>query len=202
MQILVISHPDAITNEVVIINALFDEGLELFHLRKPAASESEVEMFLKKINANYYSRIAIHQHHSMAEAFGINRIHFPEKDRLEAGEEKLKKWKSENYILSTSIHSISDYESLSDNFNYTFLGPVFESISKQGYKPKSEELIQLKKNENRKVKIVAIGGITMEKLERVEQANFDGAALLGAIWNDTSNAIKVLKACQHRVNMY
>ena len=202
MQLIVISHPDIITNEADTINALFDEGLEVFHLRKPTASENELRDLLRKINKKNYSGIAIHQDHSMAKTVGINRIHFSETNRLTTTEEELKKWKTENYILSTSIHSIDDHESLSDNFSYTFLGPVFESISKPGYKPRSEELIQLKKEENRRVKIIAIGGITGDKIEKVEQANFDGVALLGTIWNDTANAIKVFRKCQQNVNMY
>jgi thiamine-phosphate pyrophosphorylase len=202
MQLLVVSHPRMIANEAEVINALFDEGLELFHLRKPTASENELTELLQNINAGNYSKIAIHQHHLMAENFGIKRIHFSEANRLGTTEEKLKKWKAEKYVLSTSIHSINDHRSLSDNFSYTFLGPVFESISKPEYKPASAELIQLEEDKNRKIKIIAIGGITAEKIKMTEQANFDGAALLGTIWNDSINAIKNFKKCLQNVNMY
>ncbi len=193
MQLIVISHPETIENESDIINSLFNEGLELFHLRKPTYSEQELIGFLKKIKSKYYSRIVLHQHYSIAQNFGINRIHFSEKNRIAATEKELKKWKEKKYTLSTSVHSISDYELLSANFSYTFLGPVFESISKQDYKPESAKMIQVKENKNRTIKIIAIGGITANTIEKIKLANFDGAAILGAIWSNTSNAIEVLK---------
>jgi thiamine-phosphate pyrophosphorylase len=201
MKLIVISYADTIANEAEIINALFDEGLELFHLRKPNFSEREQIDLLKKIKKEYHSRIAIHQHYSIAEKFGIKRIHFSENDRLTATEEELKELKKNIFIFSTSIHSIGDYEKLSDTFSYTFLGPVFESISKPGYKPQSEEIIKLKENKNRGIKIIAIGGISITTIEKVKQSNFDGAAMLGVIWNDTTNAIECFKKCRKNANM-
>ncbi len=116
MQLIIISHPNAVANEAEIINALFDEGLELFHLRKPNFSEQELITLLEKINANYYSRIAIHNHHSIAQNFDINRIHFSENKRLTATEEELDGWKKKKCILSTSIHSMNDYELVPEIF--------------------------------------------------------------------------------------
>lgn len=201
MKTVIVSNPNPVKNEADTANALFDEGLQLFHLRKPDYSEKELIEYLKKINSKHHSKIVLHEHHSLAETFGINRIHFSESERLKTTEVDFKKKKKMHFILSTSIHCLSNHELLPDSFSYTFFGPVFESISKKGYKPKSNKLVQLSKNKNRKIKIIAIGGITPDKIVKIEEANFDGVALLGAIWTDTKNAIKNFKECNQSVIM-
>jgi len=108
-QIIIVSNPDAVANEANIVNALFNEGLELCHLRKLDYSEEELIDLLKKIDSKNYSKIVLHNFYDLAESFGINRIHFSESERLKATEEELKKWKMKNFILSTSIHKIIDY---------------------------------------------------------------------------------------------
>lgn len=199
MNLFLITHPTPINNEAEIINELFSEGLDILHLRKPGYKAGETEKLLNAIDAKHYSKIALHDHHSMAGKYKINRIHFSESKRLIAKEEELKKWKEKDFILSTSIHVMKDHNSLSDSFGYTFFGPVFESISKPGYKPQQEK-VNLK-DEKRAIKIIAIGGITSANIKDIKQLNFDGAAMLGAIWNDTTNAIKVFKECRKNANM-
>lgn len=201
MKLILVSNPDAIANENEIVNQLFDEGLEIFHLRKPTYEKKDIIDFLSKIKSKYHSKITLHQHHTLTEQFEINRIHYTEKDRLKANTIELKKLKDKNFTISTSIHFLNDHESLSESFSYTFFGPLFESISKQGYKPKSNQIVQLSKNENRPIKIIAIGGITSNKIERAKQFNFDGVALLGTIWNKPENAIKNFRECLRIVNM-
>ena len=71
-----------------------------------------------------------------------------------------------------------------------FLSPVFDSISKNGYKSKftdrlnkftqiKPELIATIKGKN----IVALGGVDTDKLELLRKVGFKGAATLGAIWH-------------------
>ena len=198
MKIIIVSNPGAVENEATIINALFDEGLELFHLRKSDYLETELIELIEKINAKYYSKIVLHQHHQLAKRFKINRIHFPESTRLKSKEEKLVNLKSKGFTLSTSIHELSELNLLSEAFDYAFYGPVFESISKHGYKPKTKEIVL---PDHKKIKIVAIGGITPDKISELETLNFDGAALLGSIWEDPKNAINIFKECSQNVNM-
>lgn len=198
MKIIIVSYPTAVENEASIINALFDEGLELFHLRKPDCLEKELIELIEKINVKHHSKIVLHQYHQLAERFKINRIHFPESVRIKLKEKELENIKSKGFTLSTSIHDLSELNLLSEVFEYTFYGPVFESISKPEYKPKAKELVL---PDNRKIKIVAIGGITPDKISEVDKLNFDATALLGAIWEDAKNAINIFKECSQNVNM-
>jgi thiamine-phosphate pyrophosphorylase len=132
----VISNPTPVANEASLINQLFDEGLRVFHLRKPESSLEEMALLLQAINPCHYPKIALHQHHSLAGDFGMGRLHYTEAARKSASQETLSKQRAE-YILSTSVHSLADYQSLAEYFDYAFLGPVFNSISKPGYEAQS-----------------------------------------------------------------
>lgn len=193
MKIIVVSNPKAVENEANIINALFDEGLELLHLRKPDYTENELMELIEKINAKHHSKIVLHQQHQLVEKFKINKIHFPESARIKLKEEELVNLKTKGFTLSTSIHALCDLNLLSEAFDYTFYGPVFESISKPGYKPKTKEFVF---PDNKKAKVIAIGGITPDKICELEKLNFDGVAFLGEIWTNSKNAINIFKECR------
>ena len=182
MLIIIISNATALKNEATHINELFKQGMQLFHLRKPDYTLEQMEELLKNIESQYYPNIVLHQHHELAEKYNLKRIHFPEHKRKSTSEAELLNWKKKGFTLSTSIHDLEEHKSLSEVFDYAFYGPVFESISKPDYKPKSNEIPKLKQEE-RKVKIIAIGGVDADKIMQLQEAGFDGAALLGAVWN-------------------
>jgi len=188
MKLIVISAPEFIQNEAEIINGLFAAGLECLHLRKPDATEQEMSELIEKINPIFQNRLALHQHHTLAQQFGIFRLHFPEKNRPQIPGETLKKLKKEGYTISTSIHDLAQVELLSANFDYTFFGPVFDSISKSGYKSVLSGNFFLD-NHLKKIPIIGLGGIDASNIDRVKKMNFDGAAVLGALWKDPTMAV-------------
>ena len=51
---IVITNPFSIENEFQILHQLFEEGLELLHVRKPAYSEKEMRIFLSHIEDKFY----------------------------------------------------------------------------------------------------------------------------------------------------
>jgi thiamine-phosphate pyrophosphorylase len=187
-MVIVISSPEPIENEAQIINALFDEGMELFHLRKPGDKKEHVRALLKEIKPEYYSKIALHQNHEMAAEFGITRLHYKKKVRRAVKEEELIKNKGKKYILSTSVHSLRSYSKLMQYFDYTFLGPVFDSISKTGYMSGFWKDMGIT-DEKGAIKMIAIGGISSGNMQRALDMGFDGVAVLGTIWKDPSKAV-------------
>ena len=122
-MIIVISKPTFIDDESGLVNELFKEGLELFHIRKPGCEKGDLINLLKGIKEEFYSRIALHQYHEIAVEYNINRLHFPEANRRDADVVKLK----EQYILSTSTHSLNDFNYDLNAYDYCFYGPVFNS---------------------------------------------------------------------------
>jgi thiamine-phosphate pyrophosphorylase len=191
MQLIVISHPDAIANEAWLINQLFENGLTRFHLRKPGYDVGQIAGLLRQIDKQYHHYIALHQHHDMAQDFGIKRLHYTEQHRENTSHEKLALLNDQGYILSTSIHEIATLYTLKC-FDNAFLGPVFKSISKPGYQANWSDSFSLNKQDIQ-LNIIALGGIELSNLSRVKAMNFDGVAVLGTIWNNPDLAISNFK---------
>lgn len=192
---IVITNPFFIEDEIDIIHSLLNEGLSLLHVRKPDFSELEMAQFVHKIEMEFRTNLVLHNYHHLAEDFGINRFHFSEKGRINHNQ-SFKNYKSE----STSTHSIKDFNSL-ENFDYAFLSPVFKSISKEKYLPKTNLFEDLKQRTNFKTKIVALGGISSENISKTLENGFDDVALLGTIWTN-KNPLKQFKLCQKIVRTY
>ena len=173
--------------EASIIQQLFAEGLEVFHLRKPNADEQAVRQLIEAIPAKYHDRIVMHGFFHLMEEYGMHRWHFREEHRMQTSEEGLVQLKEKGYTLSTSVHEIPVLQNLSSHFSYAFFSPVFDSISKQQYKGVAGDDFYLK-DEQKAVPVIALGGIDADNVSKLPAMNFDGAALLGAIWNEPEKA--------------
>lgn len=201
MKLLAISSPAFFPDEAEIINSLFREGLVCLHIRKPESEKDNFRNLLSKINPDYHDRISIHQHHNLAEKFGIKRLHFTEKERKLASQESLKKLRSNNFLLSTSIHDLSEIHNLSQHFSYTFFGPVFDSISKSGYQGVLPYNFFIK-HEIKKIPIIGLGGINCQNLKKIGDMNFDGAAVLGTLWENPGRAIMNFRELREVMDLF
>jgi thiamine-phosphate pyrophosphorylase len=196
MKLILISSPVAIADEPTLINELFAAGLEIFHLRKPAVPAAEVEKLLARIKPVYYPRIALHQHHNLAEQFGINRFHFPEQEQQQQSASAWPGLRAAGYTLSTSVHQPETLKKLPPVFSYVFLSTVFTSISKPGYTSVFVGNFYLPEEEKNNP-VIALGGITQTHIRQVREMNFDGAAVLGAIWQEPDSALENFKNLQN-----
>ncbi|MEN0053441.1 MAG: thiamine phosphate synthase [Mucilaginibacter sp.] len=199
MQLVVISNPEVIPNEAGIINQLFEAGLTRFHLRKPGYSAQQVAALIRQIDEQYHYLIALHQHHAVAPYFGIERLHYTEQHRANTHAGKLTLQNRQGYVLSTSLHDVEALQTLVW-FDNAFIGPVFNSISKPGYNAKWPEDFCLDK-QNIDLNIIALGGIEPTNLNKIKAMNFDGAAVLGTIWNDPDTAVANFKCLQQQVQI-
>ena len=193
---IVISNPTAIANEINTIHALFERGLELFHIRKPEFSAEEIKAFVTAIGLEYKNKLVLHSHHHLVEDFGINRIQM-NPVRVQNSDRVI----PDKNIFSTSTHSIDEFNSLSNDYEYAFLSPVFPSISKENYLPKINLFEEIKKRINFDTKLVALGGISAANIQQTLEKGFDDVALLGTIWN-TNQPIKNFELCQQIVLSY
>lgn len=177
-MLILISSPTKVNEEATLINHFFDEGLDLLHLRKPQDSKEDVMALIEKIDSRYHIKISLHQHHQLIYNYGINRLHFSEHVRRGLRKDPTQILINRGYQLSTSVHSTEEFELLHDAFSYSFIGPVFDSISKPGYTAKVENV---RPSVQRNIKAVAIGGIKASNVHQLK-GHFEGAAILGAIW--------------------
>ena len=177
MKLIVITSPDFIPEEARIITGLFEVGLDLLHLRKPDATAHEVGNLLHGIPKEYRKQIVIHDFFPLKDEFSLGGIHLnsrhPEAPANYEG------------ILSRACHSLEEVETTVSRFNYVLMSPVYDSISKQGYRSgySKDELKQAQESGVIHEKVVALGGISEVNLAEIKSLGFGGAALLGDIWN-------------------
>lgn len=190
-MLIVISNPTSTENEHAIINQLFDEGLEIFHLRKKEYSENEIKKFIELIPEKYFNSIVLHSHYRLAKEYNLKGIHVPvnTENELAYG------------TLSISFHSLDEIEKYNRKFDYAFLSPLFDSISKEGYQS-NFNLIEVKgffqrcnslspvRRDGGGLSLIALGGIDEDKIDKVKELGFSGIALLGAIWRSENPASK------------
>ncbi|TZF93199.1 thiamine phosphate synthase [Chryseobacterium panacisoli] len=191
-MILVITPELIVPNETDTINEMFQEGLDLLHIRKPWITRNEMTEFITQIHETFYPQLVLHTHHDLGKEYPISRFHFREIDRKE---EVYKCFAGKNTI-STSVHNITTYNALDKEWEYAFISPFFPSISKKGYGLDSTIKEEIKLGNNPDVKLMALGGIDENNIHKVFETGVNGAALLGAIW-ESEEPLKVFKKCRN-----
>jgi thiamine-phosphate pyrophosphorylase len=179
MDIIVITMPHRYPGEATIINRLFDAGLQRLHLRKPDASREELEAIVSNIPDTYLDKVSIHSHYTLANTYRLGGIHC-----TGAGRHEFYATPTTTSRRSISLHSIDEAAQVDSSFDYAFIGPIFDSISKIGYKQgiHHEELRQFLLRP-RHTKMIGLGGISLDNIDACTRMGLDGVAILGALWN-------------------
>lgn len=175
MQLVVITKEGFFAGEPRVLNNLFERGLEGLHLRKPGASDQEMRSLIKRVSPEFHQRIIIHGHPMLHAEFGLWGVHFPlltliGKSKLQHGGE-----------VSCSAHTEAEVAAISAVVSRLFVSPIFDSISKKGYRGRTT-LLHTPESVGRTAALVALGGITPERLPVVHQHGFKAAALMGYVW--------------------
>ncbi|HIU38903.1 MAG TPA: thiamine phosphate synthase [Candidatus Limisoma intestinavium] len=172
----------AITREVVEIDEscricnLIDAGFDYVHIRKPALQKNEMQQFIESIPTRYYNRLKLHDHFDLADKYDLAGIHLNSRNRTApTGFQK---------HVSKSCHAIEELRDI-DRFEYVFLSPIFDSISKQGYKARFSKN-ELENSSNLiSEKVMALGGVADKHIPYLQKIGFGGCALLGYLpWAD------------------
>lgn len=198
-QLILISNPTPVANEGQLINELFTEGLEVFHLRKPGYDTGSLDELVAAILPEYHSCIVwpatFLQDEYWKSRMG-KRIHFFEFLRTQIEPETFRELKNQGFVLSTSVHEAAAYNALPQAFDYTFFSPVFDSISKPGYTAMPVAQLELLKQKH-STKIIALGGIQDENCRQALDYGFDGVAILGTVWQSAHPVatFKKIQAC-------
>jgi thiamine-phosphate pyrophosphorylase len=116
----------------------FENGLELLHVRKPEFTKLEMEVLFQQLDKNietyFHCTIIINwQKHLELIAFIL------QKKRNETSEYCLI---GKNEDLNSYLHSMSDFEKLSNVFDYAFLDPFSKVFLNQS----TFQILILKKN--------------------------------------------------------
>ena len=177
MKLILITPPTYFVEEDKIITSLFEEGLDVLHLRKPNTAPMFAERLLTLIPEQYHKRIVVHGHFYLKDEYRLKGIHLNQRNPN----------LTENYKghVSCSCHSLEEVKVQKRNCDYVFLSPVFDSISKKDYHANytPEEIRQAHKAGIIDKKVFALGGIDTNNIRQVKEYGFGGAAILGALWD-------------------
>ncbi|WP_297273968.1 thiamine phosphate synthase [uncultured Bacteroides sp.] len=177
MKLIVVTAPTFFVEEDQIITALFEEGLDILHLRKPETPAMYSERLLTLIPSIYHKRIVTHEHFYLQEEFQLMGIHLNARNPNEPHDY------SGN--VSCTCHSLNELQSKKHFYDYVFLSPVYDCITKQGISAgfTAEELRKAGKERLIDSKVMALGGITPDNILEIKDYGFGGAVVMGDIWN-------------------
>jgi thiamine-phosphate pyrophosphorylase len=179
--VIAITLPEIIDGEHLAIVSLLKNGVSYVHVRKPNATAKEIEGYLNQFDNSIHDRITLHGHEQLALEYGLGGIHT--KNDITQYSNNLKRF-------SKSCHSIAEVTECPAQYEYVFLSPIFDSISKQGYIStlNHHKLNQFLKHKNPKSpKVIALGGLDEQTVPKAKMMGFDGFALLGGLWSGEKN---------------
>ncbi|MDR1342891.1 MAG: thiamine phosphate synthase [Prevotellaceae bacterium] len=177
MRLIVITSEACFEGEAAALNRLFERGMGTLHLRKPQATEEDLRRLLLTIRAEFRDRIVLHSCFALAQPFRLKGVHLNRRNPACP--------QPRPSSLSRSCHAIAELEQ-SDEFDYVFLSPIFDSLSKKGYTRafSAEDLLQARTRGLIGKKVVALGGVSAATLPLAAAYGFGGVAVLGALWGD------------------
>ncbi len=180
-MIVLIAPENDVQNELEILNQLFQEGLQYYHLRKPNKNYEEYCDYLNLIDSKYHNLIVTHYFHELIDEYSLKGIHFQEQKRRDCLDTPSDYFVKLNNMygktISSSFHEPEELENCDFEFDYHLLSPVFSSISKQGYQGRGFDVNHINK------RIVGMGGVTTENLSEFTKLGFKGVGVLGGVWN-------------------
>ncbi|MDE5800988.1 MAG: thiamine phosphate synthase [Paramuribaculum sp.] len=168
----------AITPELIepdepqLIRQALAGGFDYVHLRHPGASLRDMRNLIEAIPAHLHPRLKLHGHFDLLHSFNLGGVHLNKRCPAAPAGYRGK--------VSCSSHSIDELTGL-EGIEYATLSPIFDSISKIGYTSRftPDQLRRLDEITN--VAVIALGGITPERVDLLADYNFSGYAVLGAL---------------------
>ncbi|MDR2911105.1 MAG: thiamine phosphate synthase [Bacteroidales bacterium] len=178
MRLIVITNETIFEEDGALLNKLFAEGMHTLHIRKPFATEAEVESLLYRIDQRFHKQIVIHDYFNLLNTFSLKGVHLNRRNSFRPN--------IANISVSRSCHSFQCIETSMNNHNYMFISPIFDSISKAGYNHAftKEQLLDVKSKHLINEKVMALGGINIKTIPLAFQYGFGGVAVLGSLWEN------------------
>ncbi|MDE6555719.1 MAG: thiamine phosphate synthase [Duncaniella sp.] len=171
MKAIAITPPEILEYEASAIEEMLDGGWWRVHLRHPSASADDMIGILSAIPSRLHDRISVHDHFDELQGMfpGIG-LHINSRQSYHEGQRP--------ETISRSCHSIE--EALKSYDDYCFISPVFDSISKPGYRKgfTDKDLDRIKDASST---LIALGGVDAERIPLLRRYKFKGFAMLGAI---------------------
>lgn len=177
MKLIVITPPYFFVEEDKIISLLFEEGLDILHLRKPETSAMYSERLLTLIPEKYHKRIVTHEHFYLKEEYELMGIHLntrnPKEPHDYAGH------------VSCSCRTLDELQKKKHFYDYVFLKGIYDSDPDRNnfMTFSAEELRKTAKEGFIDTDVMAFGGISPENILEVKDLGFGGAVVMNDLWS-------------------
>ena len=184
MKTVVITDTHFSDNEAEMIRIILSEGIDRVHIRKPGSSESDFRRLIEAVPERMYPALTLQDHVGLAVGYGIGGVHLNSRNPSVPAGFKGK--------VSRSCHSLEEVARCREE-DYLFLSPIYDSISKNGYRSAFTEKSLSESDGIIGPRVYALGGVRPENLPELERYGFGGAAFLGYVWKDATPENIVLR---------
>ncbi|MDE5788011.1 MAG: thiamine phosphate synthase [Bacteroidaceae bacterium] len=176
MKLLLLTSPDFFIEEDKILTTLFEEGLDVLHLRKPNSEPVFCERLLTLLPEEYHRRIVVHDHFYLKEEFGLMGIHLSHHNPTAPPDYR--------DTLTRTCYTLDEIHELKPESKYVILKNVYDSISEPSYVAKFTEsdLRQASRQGIIDRHVMAQGGIALENIEEIREYGFGGVVIRGDLW--------------------
>ena len=177
MKIIAITTPQIIDEDVFLIKNLLERGIDIIHFRKPGADINVCRQLLLQLTKEERTHIVIHDFPELYVELSLKGIHINRYVTSLPNEY--------NGCKTRSCHSFEEVVKHKKDYDYLFLSPIFDSISKAGYKSgfNDQELLEASNSGIIDEKVIALGGVTFDKIPYLKKLNFGGVAMIGGLYN-------------------
>lgn len=179
MEVVVFSDDGFMQGEVYAVNRMLEMDPKIrFHLRKPRVDLFKLVLYVTEMSVASRKQTVFH-------GFTINS-QMPEEHVAPDGSVTLVKPNPFPEILPYRYFSAHSTAEIIDNpgYDYYFLSPIYDSISKEGYKSAfSKAKLTEFLHAHPDIKVMALGGMTADKIDECREMGFAGVAFLGELWN-------------------
>ena len=192
-MVIVITKPEFFEGEAEQIVQLLDsDKADIVHIRKPLVSLADsarglelaelaglerLERLIQALPARVYGRLVLHDCFDLALKYQLHGVHL--NSRHPQPPEGFRG------AISISCHSLKELaECRKKPYAYMSLSPIFDSISKPGYHSAftAEEIAKARRQGLIDERVMALGGVTFDKVNDVLKMGFGGAMILGDAW--------------------
>lgn len=176
MKLILLTSPDFFIEEDKILSTLFEEGLDILHLRKPNSEPVFCERLLTLLPEEYHQRIVVHDHFYLKEEFGLMGIHLSHHNPTPPPDY--------HDTLTRTCYSLDEVQTHKRTSKYVILKNVFDSISEPNYVARfnEDDLRQATRQGIIDKHVMAQGGIALENISEVRQYGFGGVVIRGDLW--------------------
>lgn len=186
MKLILLTAEQKLLSECYTLELLIDLDFDYLHIRKEASADDEyVARIINRLPKAYRPKIVLHGHPEVARRFAIGGLHHKSStDYLQD---------SGTAFQTKTFHSIQEIKDCKHPYQYGFLSPIFDSISKKGYLAafEKEELREFLGSDQKPFPIIALGGIHKGNIQECKDLGFDGVAVLGTVWHHLMQQPKI-----------